>query len=108
MDRVIVVAQGVDPEMYEMIRGEVTTFNLQGLGDGLFICSVQCSPLVGVSNDWGEGLVGSPHGSVEHLRLELGELALELGVVIGQRLDDGRVPGPQGRLVRSPQILIAF
>ena len=78
--------------------------DMRGLDDGLFVFS----PLVGVSNDWGEGLVGAPHGFVEHLGLELGELALELGVVIGQSLDNRRVPGPQGRLVCSPQVLVAF
>ena len=52
--------------------------------------------------------MGAPHGSVEHLGLELGELGLELGIVIGQSLDDGRVPGPQGSLVCSSQILVAF
>ena len=78
--------------------------------DGMTGClfSQRSSPLVGVSNDRGEGLVCAPHGSVEHLGLELGELALELGVVIGQSLDNRRVPGPQGRLVCSPQILVAF
>ncbi len=78
------------------------------MGDGLFIYSLLCSPLVGVSNDRGEGLVGAPHGSVEHLGLELGELGLELGIVIGQSLDDRRVPGPQGSLVCGSQILVAF
>ena len=52
--------------------------------------------------------MGAPHGSVEHLGLELGELALELGVVIGQSLDDRRVPGPQGSLVSGSQILVTF
>ena len=78
--------------------------------DGMTGClfSQRSSPLVGISNDRGEGLVCAPHGSVEHLGLELGELALELGVVIGQSLDNRRVPGPQRRLVSSPQILVTF
>ena len=52
--------------------------------------------------------MGAPHGSVEHLGLKLGELALELGVVIGQSLDDRRVPGPQGSLVSGSQILVTW
>ena len=52
--------------------------------------------------------MGAPHGSVEHLGLKLGELALELGVVIGQSLDNRRVPGPQGSLVSGSQILVTW
>ena len=47
------------------------------------------SPVIGVSDDGGQGLVGAPHGFIEHLWLEFGELGLELGVVIGQGLDEG-------------------
>ena len=52
--------------------------------------------------------MGPPHGSVKHLGLELCELALKLGVVIGQSLDNRRVPGPQRSLVSSSQILVTL
>ena len=49
--------------------------------------------------------MGAPQGLVEHLGLELGELHLQLGVVVGQRLDNAGVPGPQRGLV-SAEVLV--
>ena len=52
-----------------------------------------------------EWLGSAATGTVEHLRLELAELVLEVGEVVGQRLDDGRVPGADVGLVRGAQVL---
>ena len=73
----------------------------KGKGDSKF------SPLVSIRDDRGEGLVGAPQGLVEHLGLELGELHLQLGVVVGQRLDNAGVPGPQRGLV-SAEVLVTW
>jgi len=62
-------------------------------------------PVVGVGEDGGQRLGGALPRPVEHLRLELGELVLEVGEVVGQRLDDGRVQRAVHAVVRGAQVL---
>ena len=93
--------------MHAVGRGEINIVKkknvkkifLKGKGDSNF------PPLVSIRDDGGEGLVGAPQGLVEHLGLELGELHLQLGVVVGERLDNAGVPGPQRSLV-SAEVLV--
>jgi hypothetical protein len=62
-------------------------------------------PVVGVWQDGGEGLHSALPRPVEHLRLELGELVLQLGEVVGQGVHDGRVDGAEDALVGSAEVL---
>ena len=64
------------------------------------------SPLVCISNHRSQGLISSPHRSVEHLRLQLAELHLQLGVVVGQSLDHGGMPVSNIWIIGS-EILVA-
>ena len=68
--------------------------------------SVKYSPFVSISNHRSQRLISSPHRSVEHLRLQLTELHLQFRVVVGQSLDNGRVPVSNIWIVGS-EILVA-
>jgi len=61
--------------------------------------------VVGVGEDGGQRLGGALPRPVEHLRLELGELVLEVGEVVGQRLHDGRVQRAVHAVVGGTQVL---
>ena len=61
--------------------------------------------VVGLGEDGGEGSKAGPLWPVEHLRLELGELVLQVGELVGQGLHDGRVDGAAGPVIGSSQIL---
>lgn len=61
--------------------------------------------VVGVGEDGGQRLGGALPRPVEHLRLELGELVLEVGEVVGEGLDDGWVPGSGHGFVGRSEIL---
>jgi hypothetical protein len=62
-------------------------------------------PVVRIRQDGSEGLGPGPARPVEHLGLELAELVLEVGELVGQGLDDGGVPGAHPRILRGPQVL---
>jgi len=73
--------------------------------DGHVVVSGGENPVVGVGQDGGEGLDGALPGLVEHLGLQLGELVLQLGEVVGQRVDDAGVDGAVDALVRGAEVL---
>ena len=60
---------------------------------------------MGIGQDGGQGLGGALLWPVEHLRLELGELVLQLGEVIGQGVHDGGVDGPVDALIGGTEVL---
>ena len=65
-------------------------------------------PVVGVGEDGGKGLGGALAGLVEHLALQLGELVLEVGVVVGQGLHDAGVDRAVDALVGGAKVLGAW
>ena len=73
--------------------------------DGQVVVTGRVDPVVGVGQDRGQGLGGALPRPVEHLGLELGELVLQLGEVIGQSLHDRRVDRAEAALVGGAQVL---
>jgi hypothetical protein len=65
-------------------------------------------PVVGVGQDGRERLGRPLPRPVEHLRLQLGELVLQLGEVVGQGVHDARVDGAVDALIRAAEILRAL
>ena len=63
------------------------------------------SPLVCISDAWGQRFVRLPDRPFKHLGLKLAELAAQLRVLAGQALHDGGVAGSQRR-VASTQVLV--
>lgn len=61
--------------------------------------------VVGVGEDGGEGLHGALSRPVEHLGLELGELVLEVGEVVGEGVDDRGVHRSVEAVVGGAQVL---
>ena len=76
--------------------------------DGHVVVAGGEDAVVGVGQDGGEGLGRALPGLVEHLALELGELVLEVGVVVGQGLHDAGVDGAVDALVGGAQVLGAY
>lgn len=62
-------------------------------------------PVVGVRQDGSEWLHCPLPGLIEHLALQLGELVLQLGVVVGEGVHDGRVDGPVDPVIGGTQVL---
>lgn len=62
-------------------------------------------PVVCVRQDWCEWLRRALPRAVEHLRLQLGELVLQLGEVVGKGLHDRRVDRAVKALVGGAQVL---
>ena len=62
-------------------------------------------PVVGVGEDGRERLGGALPRLVEHLRLQLGELVLQVGEVVGQRVHDRRVDRAEHALVGGAEVL---
>ena len=62
-------------------------------------------PISSIRQDGGQGVGPEPPRPVEHLGLQLAELVLQVGELVGQGLDDGRVPGADGCVVRGAQVL---
>jgi len=73
--------------------------------NGQVVVSQSEYPVMSVGKDGGQGLGTSSAGPVEHLGLELAELVLEVGEVVGKGLDDARVNGPKDSLVGGPEVL---
>ena len=63
---------------------------------------------MGVGEDGGEGLGGALPGLVEHLGLQLGELVLQVGEVVGQGLHDAGVDRAVHALVGGAKVLRAW
>ena len=61
--------------------------------------------VVRVGEDGGEGLDGALPRPVEHLGLELGELVLEVGEVVGEGVDDRGVHRSVEAVVGGAQVL---
>ena len=84
-------------------EGKAATKNRALLPPPLLQCA--CAPVVRVGEDWREGLGPATTRPVEHLRLQLPELVLQVREVVGQGLDDGRVPSAHPGVLRGPQVL---
>ncbi len=63
---------------------------------------------MGVGEDGGEGLGRALLRPVEHLGLQLGELVLQVGEVVGEGLHDRRVDGAVHALIGGAEVLGAY
>lgn len=61
--------------------------------------------VVGIREDGGQGSEARALWPVEHLRLKLGELVLQLGEGVGQSLDNAGVDVVEDALLRGAKVL---
>jgi len=73
--------------------------------DGQIVVAQGENSVMGLGKDRGRGKGSSASWPVEHLGLELAELVLEVGVLVGQGLDDAGVPVPDPGLLGGPKVL---
>jgi len=73
--------------------------------DGVVVEAGSEDAVVGIGQNGGQGDEAGSLWPVEHLGLEPGELVLEVGEILGQGLDDGRVHCPDDGLLGGPQVL---
>ena len=73
--------------------------------DGVVVEAGSEDAVVGIGQNGGQGDEAGSLWPVEHLGLEPGELVLEVGEILGQGFDDGRVHCPDDGLLGGPQVL---
>jgi len=73
--------------------------------DGVVVIAGREDSVVCLGQDGGEGSKAGSLRSVEHLRLELGELVLQFREAVGKGLHDAGVDAAQQVLIRSAQVL---